>query len=128
MAPTSPEKTTPSVSASGWTTSLAIVAATLVPKIRNATKLKNAAHSDGQPGASTACGDHGGDGVGRVVEAVEEVEGERDRDDDDQPGGDHGSGVLQDDGLQHVRHVLAAVDRALQRSTMSFHFSTSMAL
>ena len=43
MAPTSPLKTTPMVSASWTTTSLAMVLATWVLKMRNAAKLKKAA-------------------------------------------------------------------------------------
>lgn len=44
-APMSPAKITALVKTSGCTTSLAIVAATSVPKTRNATKLKKAAQT-----------------------------------------------------------------------------------
>src|SRR3954453_12542698 len=53
MAPTSPLNTIPSVSTSWLTTSLAIVLATCVLKIRNAAKLKNAAHATAYRGEST---------------------------------------------------------------------------
>ena len=44
MAPTRPAKITPLLKTPGFTV-FAIVAATLVPKTRNAAKLKNAAHA-----------------------------------------------------------------------------------
>src|SRR5436190_3565720 len=53
IAPTRPENTTASVSDSGRTTLVAIVAATFVPKIRNATKLKNAAQTTAARGVRT---------------------------------------------------------------------------
>src|SRR6266581_1466669 len=53
MAPISPANTTASVSDCGFTTSVAMVAATLVPKMRNATKLKNAAQNTAIFGVST---------------------------------------------------------------------------
>ncbi len=53
IAPISPAKITPIVNASGSTTPVAIVAATTVPKIRKAAKLKNAAHTTANRGDST---------------------------------------------------------------------------
>ena len=53
------------------------------------TKFITAAISDRLAGAERAGRDRRGDGVGGVVEAVREVERERDRDDDDQLGGAH---------------------------------------
>src|SRR3954469_3157434 len=53
MAPIRPAKTTPIVSASWATTSLAMVLATWVPKTKKATKLKNAAQMTASFGDST---------------------------------------------------------------------------
>jgi hypothetical protein len=53
MAPTRPANTTAIEMASCDTTSFAIVLATAVPKMRNATKLKNAAHATARRGDST---------------------------------------------------------------------------
>jgi len=53
IAPISPANTTASVKTFGSTTSLAMVAATLVPNTRNATKLKKAAHSTASLGERT---------------------------------------------------------------------------
>src|SRR5215208_787361 len=53
IAPRSPAKITAFVRTSVWTTSFAIVAATAVPKIRNAAKLKNAAHATATRGVRT---------------------------------------------------------------------------
>src|SRR5438067_38939 len=53
MAPTRPAKITDVVKTSGWTTPLAMVAATLVPKMRNAMKLKKAAHRTASLGVRT---------------------------------------------------------------------------
>ncbi len=53
MAPTRPEKITPIDSTSWVTTSLAMVSATWVPNMRNATKLKVAAQTTAQRGEST---------------------------------------------------------------------------
>ena len=53
IAPLSPAKITPLLKISGFTTSLAIVAATAVPNTRNAAKLKNAAQTTAWRGEST---------------------------------------------------------------------------
>ena len=53
IAPTRPAKITALLSTAGFTTSFAIVAATFVPKIRKAAKLKNAAHTTACCGEST---------------------------------------------------------------------------
>src|SRR2546429_3964772 len=53
MAPIRPQNTTDRLSTSGFTTSLAIVAATFVPNTRNAMKLKKAAHSTARTGVRT---------------------------------------------------------------------------
>src|SRR5581483_2273266 len=53
IAPTRPAKITPFDSTLWSTTSLAMVLATAVPKITNAAKLKNAAHTTASRGAST---------------------------------------------------------------------------
>jgi fructose-specific phosphotransferase system IIC component len=53
MVPMSPAKMTGTVSAAGSTTPVAMVAATWVPKIRNATKLKKAAQITAKRGVST---------------------------------------------------------------------------
>src|SRR4051812_5937928 len=53
IAPSSPATMTLFVKTCGCTRSVAIVAAILVPKIRNAAKLKNAAHATARRGEST---------------------------------------------------------------------------
>src|SRR6185503_16715297 len=53
IAPMSPANTTAIEMNCGSTTSFAIVEATLVPKMRKATKLKNAAHATAIRGANT---------------------------------------------------------------------------
>ena len=53
IAPASPAKITWLSRIAGFTTSFAIVAATAVPKIRKAAKLKNAAHATACRGEST---------------------------------------------------------------------------
>src|SRR5882724_11165063 len=56
---------------------------------------------------------HRGDGVRRVVEAVDEVEDQRERDQEDDDR-EH-SGVLQHHAFDHVGHVLAAVGGRLDQ-------------
>ena len=90
MAPTRPAKITPIDRTLCTTTSLAMVAATLSPNTRKAAKLKNAAQTTAVRGASTRGGHHRGDRVGRVVEAVDVVEAERDGDDEDEEERFHG--------------------------------------
>ena len=112
-----------SMSTSWSTTSLAIVLATCVPKTRNAMKLKTAAHEHREAGREHPRRHDGGDRVGGVVEAVDEVEAERD-DDRRRPERRvlHGrSGVLQDDALDDVGDVLDRVHDCSRASTMSFH-------
>src|SRR5206468_9188140 len=53
IAPIKPAKTAPFENADGSTTSFAIVAATAVPKMRNAAKLKNAAQATASRGDNT---------------------------------------------------------------------------
>src|SRR6266508_3089878 len=53
MAPISPANTTPKVNTSGFTTSFAMVEATLVLNTRNATKLKTAAQTTAKLGERT---------------------------------------------------------------------------
>ena len=53
IAPSRPAKITPLLKTSGSTTSFAIVAATAVPKMMNAAKLKKAAHATACRGEST---------------------------------------------------------------------------
>ncbi len=60
-----------------------MVLATAVPKIRKATKLKKAAQITARLGRQDPGRDDGGHGVGRVVHAVGEVEGQGDGDDED---------------------------------------------
>ena len=91
---------------------MAIVAATFVPNTRKAMKLNAAAHTTARPGVEHPGGDDGGDRVGGVVEAVDEVEAERDRDDDDQ---------------EEVLHaVLGQLCLAAMEATMSLIFSKEL--
>ena len=62
---------------------LPIVAATTVPKIRNATKLKKAAQMTACFGDRTLRGNYGGNGICRIVHAVGKIEDQCDSDDDD---------------------------------------------
>ena len=57
-----------------------MVAATLRWNTQIATKLKKAAKSHRLPRRQRAGGDDGRDGIGAVVKAVHEIEGERDGD------------------------------------------------
>ena len=65
---------------------LPIVVATARPKKRKEMKLKKAAQSDRQLRAQHPGRDHGRDRIGGVVQAVQEIERERDADqrDDDE--------------------------------------------
>ena len=60
------------------------VCATCEPKNRKATKLKNAAQTTAYCGAQHAGRHDGGDGIRRVVQAVEKIEHQRDGDQSDQ--------------------------------------------
>jgi hypothetical protein len=51
-----------------------MVRATAVPKVKAATKLKKAAQSHGDARRQHARGNHRGDGVRGIVEAVEKIE------------------------------------------------------
>src|SRR5262249_49805516 len=64
-----------------------------------------------------AGGDDGGDRVGGVVKAVDEVEDQGDQNDEDDEGKHRGpaSGHLQDDPFDHVGDVLTAVGDDLHR-------------
>ena len=83
IAPTSPARITSSVIVLGSTMSFAIVAATL-SETNAPAKLRIAAIRTAVRGESALVEIDGGDGVRRVVEAVREVEEERDRDDRDE--------------------------------------------
>ena len=80
IAPTRPARTTSSVMTSGSTIPFAMVAATSNETNAPAT-FRIAAASDGGPRRDRARRDARRDRVGRVVEAVREVEEERDDDD-----------------------------------------------
>ena len=82
MAPTSPAKITASLTTAGSTV-LPMVLATLVWNTKKATKLKKAAQMTAIRGRQHPGRDHGGDRVGGVVEAVDEVEHQRQQDDGD---------------------------------------------
>ena len=84
MAPTRPAKITPIVRTLCTTTSLAMVLATFVPKKRKAMKLKRGRPHDGEARREDPRRHDGGDGVGGVVEPVDEVEAERDQDHEDE--------------------------------------------
>ena len=86
-------------------------------------KFITAAISDRLARAQRTRRDRGGDGVGRVMESVREVERKRDRDDDDQLGGR--STVLQVDALEHVRRALTASTACSRCSWMSFQRITT---
>ena len=108
IAPTSAAKMSP-IEITFWsTTSLAIVLATWVPNTKNATKLKNAAHATAKRGESTPSRHDRRDRVGGVVEAVDEVEAERDaaRRTTRARVSTGRLGVLQDDALDDVGDVL----------------------
>ena len=95
---------------------LPIVLATAVPTTNAATKLKTAAQTTATPGREHAGRDHRGDRVGAVVEAVDEIEDQRDQ--RRSPGRTHvvrhAQRVLDGDGLEHVAGVLDVVQRLLQ--------------
>ena len=114
IAPISPAKITRLSKISGFTTSFAIVAATVVPKTTNADEVEERRPRDGLPGREHAGGHDGGDRVRRVVEAVEEVERERDRDDQDDGQTHRELRVLEHRRLDDVGDVLEAVERLLQ--------------
>ena len=78
IAPTSAARMRTGSTTAGFTMSLPIVLATRVSSENAATKLKKAAHDDRDLRRQDARPDDGRDGVRRVVEAVDEVEGERD--------------------------------------------------
>ena len=63
--------------------------ATAVPPVNAAAKLNDRRPDDGGERAQNARPDDRGDGVRRIVEAVDEIEDERDQDDRDDVG-DHG--------------------------------------
>lgn len=57
---------------------------------------------------------HGSDRIGSVVKTVDEIENQRDPDDDDSELEDRQRlAVFHHDGLQHVSHVLTAIDGSL---------------
>ena len=80
IAPVSPPKMTANVTMLTSIIPAPTVFATAVPKVKAATKLKNAAQTTALPGRQHAGGDDRGDRVGRVVEAVDVVEDERRQD------------------------------------------------
>ena len=86
IAPISPAKITAKVTARMSIIPEPIVFATAVPNPKAATKLKKAAQTTALPGRQHARGHDGGDRVRRVVEPVDVVEGERDRDEQDDDG------------------------------------------
>src|SRR5262249_31915880 len=97
-----------------WTSTvpLPIVLATCRPKIRNATKLKNAAHTTACRGESTRV---------ETTVAIELAASWKPLMKSNASASpmmamtSQVSGILQDDPLDHVGHVLAAVRRGLQR-------------
>ena len=54
-----------------------MVLATAVPKVKAATKLKNAAQRTATRGDKHAGGNHRGNGVRRIVKAIEKIKAER---------------------------------------------------
>ena len=81
-----------------------MVCATCEPKIRKATKLKKAAQDDRVLRAQHARRDDGGDRVRGVVQAVEEIEGERDHDERDQDRQGERDGVHVNQNLRYRSH------------------------
>ena len=89
-------------------------------------KLKVAAHTTAMRGDSTRVDDDGGDRVGGVVEAVDEVEPERDRDDDDRGR----TSAIRQACFRTMASTMSEmssmrVERSSIASTMSFHRTTS---
>ena len=80
MAPISAPKMTRPSTMSGEMMPVPMVCATCKPKNRKAMKLKNAAQTTCDIGRKHARGDDRRDRIGGIVQAVEEVEDERDRD------------------------------------------------
>ncbi len=80
----------------------------------------------GQLRREHASGDDGGDAVGGVVKSIEEIENQRDQDSDDEEQkvrihpfgscdlGCTASGILQDDGFEHVGDVFRLVGCGFQ--------------
>ena len=91
---------------------LPMVLATAVPKTKAAMKFQKAAQSNGAEGSKDASGDDRGDGIGGIVPAVRELEGEGEEDDDDEErrSCSRGSGALQDDAFDDVGDVFALVN------------------
>ena len=130
IAPTSPAKITAIEMTSGCTTPLAMVAATAVPKMPKAMKLKNAAQTTAWNGLSTRVDTIVAIELAASWKPLTKSKRERGRDHDD----DHGD-VLQ--GGQPCLSAMLVMTSAVcskafsacsSDSTMSFHFSTVKAL
>ena len=115
MAPARAPKMTSGSTTLVSTTPLPIVAATWSPKTANAMKLKKAAHSTAVKRPQHPRRHHGCNGVGTIVQPVEEIEQQGNPDQTDQYGeADHHTrhalDLLDDDAVDHVDHVLATVN------------------
>ena len=110
IAPISAAKIDGVVERAGFTTSFAIVSATFVPKKMNADEVEERRPGDRLLRREHAGRHDGRDRVRRVVEAVDEVEEQRDADDDDD---DDSSSKLGHNRLDLVGDILASVDRRL---------------
>ena len=91
-------------------------------------KLNDAAQKTAMPGREHTGGDDGGDRVRGVVEAVDEVEHQRNRNHGiQQEWRSHASGVLDRNRLDDVRSSLDCIDGSLHGFDDIFPFRTSSA-